>query len=287
MRKCYLVFVFLFTVSVLFLSVRVTADEVSPESTPAVTAESAAPSTEAIPAVTVEATPLPSTEVSAATTEVSTAEPAAAGTEEGASYKGIPWGADFNAFKAVKGFAGNLGPLSAAFVGTADDNDIAMLLGVPVSDKGSNGGQRVLFEYMPRKFASVCFEPDDTHYIFYNGKFAMTFSKINSENFDLYRDTFYKKYKKSGSFAKRYEPTAKQSYLLQASIFEKGRTSAFLIKTQLTVGKKSFISTKLIFAFNGSLETIRKEIDDKLAAEQLSSGEKEIKQLEKDLNKIE
>jgi len=279
MRKYCLVFVFLFLISALFLSVKAAASDVSPESTPAVSAESTAPSKEAVPAATIE--------VTSPSAGVSTGEPTAAGTEEGGSYKGIPWGADFNAFKTAKGFAGNLGPLSAAFIGTADDNDIAMLLGAPVSDKGSNGGQRVLFEYVPRKFASVFFEPDDTYYIFYNGKFAMTFSKINSENFDLYRDTFYKKYKKIGSFAKRYDPAAKQSYLLQASIFEKGRTSAFLIKTQLTIGKKSFVSTKLIFAFNGSLETIRKEIDDKLAAEQLSSGEKEMKQLEKDLNKIE
>ncbi len=281
MRKQYLIFLSLLMISMSFLSVGAAADSVSPESTPAVSPESAAST--ATPEVTVP----PSTEASAAKTEVSSAEPAAAGTEEGASYKGVPWGADFNAFKTIKGFAGNLGPFSAAFVGSSDDNDIAMLLGVPVSDKGSNGGQRVMFEYVPRKFASVYLEPDDTHYIFYNGRFALTFSKINKENFDFYRDTFYKKYKKTGSFAKRYEPAAKQSYLLQASIFEKGKTSAFLVKSQLDIGKKSFVSTKLVFASNVLLGTIQKEIEDKLAAEGLSDIEKEKQQIEKDLKKIE
>ncbi|MDD5593697.1 MAG: hypothetical protein PHG97_03005 [Candidatus Margulisbacteria bacterium] len=272
------------------------ADNVSPERTAVVTGESTArPSIEVISlsssetsaAKTAEATVSSSAETRSATTEAATTEPTTVALEEGASYKGVLWGADFNAFKAIKGFAGSLAPLSAAFVGTADDNDIAMLLGVPVSGKDANGEQRVMFECVPRKFASVYHEPDDTYYIFYNGKFAMTFSNIDGKNFDLYRDTFYKKYKKSGSFTSKYELGQKKSRLLQSSIFEKGKTSAFLVKDQLNVGKKSFVSTKLVFASSELLVAVRKEIEDKLAAEKLSGGEKDKQQLEKDLNKIE
>lgn len=311
MRKFYLVFIFLLTLSVLFLPVKVAANNVSAESSPAITAESTArssietsslpsaetssarsPSSETSAAKTAEATASSSAETRSATTEAATVEAppvttATATPEEGSSYKGIPWGADFNAFKAIKGFAGSLAPLSAAFVGTADDNDIAMLLGVPVSGKDANGEQRVMFEYVPRKFASVYYEPDDTYYIFYNGKFAMTFSNIDGKNFDLYRDTFYKKYKKTGNFTSKYELGQKKSRLLQSSIFEKGKTSAFLVKDQLNIGKKGFVSTKLIFASSELLVAVRKEIEDKLAAEKLSGGEKDKQQLEKDLNKIE
>ncbi len=260
----------LVTISTLFLTVRAAADEISAESVPAVTAET---------------TPAASPETVSATTEVATTE--AAGSEEGSNYKGVPWGADFNTFKTLKGFAGSLGPFSAAFVSSADDNDIALLLGVLVSDKESAGNQRVMFELVPRKFASAYFEPDDTYYIFYNGQFALTFSKINENNFDLYRDTFYKKYKKIDSFAKRYEPAAKKTYLLQASIFEKGKTNAFLIKSQVDSGKTSWVSAKLIFASSDLLGIIRKEIEDKIAAENVSSGEREKQELGKDLNKIE
>jgi hypothetical protein len=285
MRKYCLTSTFLLIVLSLFLSNGAAADNVSAESAAPASAETVfLPSMEAPAVATVEVTAPSSRESISATTEASTAEPTAAAPEEGTSYKGVPWGADFSTFKTIKSFAGNLGLFSAAFIGSSDDKDIALLLGVPV---GSNGSQRVMFEYVPRKFASVYLESDDTYYIFYNGKFAMTFSKINESNFDLYRDTFYKKYQKSGSLAKRYAPSAKQSYLLQAGIFNKGKTEAFLIKSQLSMDKKTFVSTKLVFASSEMLAAIRKEIEDKLAADNLSIGEKEVKELEKDLNKIE
>ncbi|MFA6549089.1 MAG: hypothetical protein WCT39_04075, partial [Candidatus Margulisiibacteriota bacterium] len=234
-----------------------------------------------------EITASSSTEIKTATTEVSTAEIAAAGTVEGASYKGIPWGADYNTFKTIKNFAGDLGPLSAAFISTTDDNVIALLLGVPISEKDANGGQRVMFEYVPRKFASVYLEPDDTYYIFYNGKFAMTFSKINENNFELYRDTFYKKYTKIDNFSHRYELATNKSYVLHAAIFEKGKTTAFLIKGQVEQGKKTFVSAKILFADKGLLSVIRKDIEDKGIEMNLPGGEKNTIDLQKDLNKIE
>ncbi|MDD4178967.1 MAG: hypothetical protein PHH14_02845 [Candidatus Margulisbacteria bacterium] len=244
--------------------------------------------------ITIESTASPSAEVPAslevtfvseeATANTATTEPPA---EEGTSYKGVAWGSDFSVFKASKNFGGNLGPFSAAFIGTTDDNDIALLLGAPLSAKDANGEQRVRFEFVPRKFASVYFEPDDTHYIFYNGQFAMTFSRINDNNFPLYRDTFYKKYKQIGSFAKKYAPAEKKTYLLQSGIFEKGKTNAFLVKSQLTSGKMAYSSAKLVFASGDLLNIIRKEIEDKIAAEKLTSGEKEKHELQIDLNKIE
>ncbi|MBU0661679.1 hypothetical protein KKG22_05925, partial [Patescibacteria group bacterium] len=207
--------------------------------------------------------------------------------EEGSSYKDVPWGANFETFKKIKGFAGSLAPFSGEITGSTDDNDIALLLGAPVSEKDAKGFQRVMFEYIPRKFASVFYEPDDTFYIFYDDKFAMTFSKINTENFDLYRDTFYKKYNKLDSFTARYEQGPKKSFLVQSAIFEKGRTQAFLIRSDSNIDKKTFTVGKLIFADKEMLAKIGAEIEEKIDADQLSGSEKSKQQLEKDLMKIE
>lgn len=244
-------------------------------------------SKEALPrSVTAESSSPLSKEAVIATAEAASGEVIGL-TEEGASYKGIPWGADFSTFKTIKNFPGNLAPLSAAFIGSLDDNDVALLLGVPVSDKEISGGQRVMFEFVPRKFASVFYEPDDTYYIFYNGKFALTLSKINAKNFDLYRDTFYKKYRKLLDYSKKFEPAKKNYYTLQAAIFTKGKTDAFLVKSEFSRGQKVFASAKLVFASTDLLSAIRKEIDEKMAAEKLSTGEKDKQDLQKDLNKIE
>lgn len=287
MKNYYFLFALLVTL-LFFFSFKTIALDGSSESTRLATSEpSTAKTFEATSSSTPEITGIKTVEATAAASAETRPAMAEVSTAEGASYKGSPWGVDFNAFKSAKNFVGYLSQPSAAFVGSADDNDIAMLLGVPVSAKDSNGEQRVMFEYVPRKFAFVYFEPDDTYYIFYDGKFAMAFSKINSKNFDLYRDTFYKKYKKDGGFSKKYELTAKKSSLLQASIFGKGKTVAFLIKQQLTDRKSVFISTKILFAADELLGAIRKEINDKLAAEKMTSGEKSKQELEKDLNKIE
>lgn len=234
----------------------------------------AAPSGEAVRAATTETAASP--EVSApapASTEISTPE-------EGASYKGLPWGSDFNKFKAIKGFRGDLGPFSAAFMGTADDNDIALLLGTPATD-------RVMFEYVPQKFASVYFEPDDLYYIFYDGKFAMAFSRIMAENFDLYRDNLYKKYKKTGGISQKYQSAGGKKYKLDAIRFERGKTDAFLIKSTVEEKKKTAVSAKLVFVFDDLFSAIQNEIKDKAAKEKKSKSEKARQGLEIDLKKIE
>jgi len=326
MRKYFPIFVVLLTFSVLSLPIRSLAQEVTGESTAPTSSEvTASPSaeatfgatgeavtspasTESTPGNTVEAafTGIATTTATATITATATASAAAtslSSTEtrsvtaetippsqppaEGSSYNGVPWGADFDTFKTVKGFAGNLGPQSAALVGSSDDNDIALLMGVPVAEKDQNGEQRIMFEYLPQKFATVYYEPDDTYYIFYNGKFALTFAYINSSNFDLYRDTFYKKYAKTGDFSKKYLLGAKRSAQLQAGIFEKGKTQAFLIKSELTNKKEISTTAKLVFAYRDLFAAIRQEITGKMAADKLSGSEKNKQQLEKDLNKIE
>ena len=304
MRKNCFVFIFLMAALLLF-SGKVFAQEnffgASPEvvtATSTVTAEATTPlSGEAVPLPTTEARTIVtieaisslslSNEVVLNTNEATIVNLTPVKLEEGASYKGVPWGADFADFLAFKGVIGNLGPYSAAFIGSSDDNDIAVLLGVPVSAKEVSAGQRVLFEYLPKKFASYYYEPDDTFYIFYNGKFALAFSRINERNFDLYRDTFYKKYEKTGSFAKRYDLGDKKTYLLQASIFEKGKTVAFLIKSQFNNGKTITFSSKLIFTCHELLNTIAKELQAEQAAGKQFESEKEKQDLEKDLKKIE
>jgi len=239
-------------------------------------------SIEAVKPVSLEVIAAPSGEaVRPATPEV-IASPEAP-TEEGASYKGVPWGVDFSHFKQIKGFAGSLGSSSAAFVNSSYDNDIALLLDVPISGKEEKGGQRIMFEYVPQKFSSVYFEPDDINYIFYDGKFCMAFSKLMGSNFDLYRDNFYKKYQKTGSITKFYEPASKRKYRIDAIIFEKGKTKAFLIKSQATEKDKTTASVKMFLVFDELFNNIRKEIKDKVASKKQSKGVN----LEKDLNKIE
>ena len=254
---------------------------VSIEAVKPVSLEAIAASAEAVITVSPEAVAPSGEAVRSPTPEVITSPEAP--TEEGASYKGVPWGVDFSHFKQIKGFAGSLGSSSAAFVNSSYDNDIALLLDVPISGKEEKGGQRIMFEYVPQKFSSVYFEPDDINYIFYDGKFCMVFSKLMGSNFDLYRDNFYKKYQKTGSITKVYNPSSKKKYRIDAIAFEKGKTKAFLIKSQTTEGKKTTASAKMVLVSADLFNDIQKEIKDKVTGEKQSKGTN----LEKDLNKIE
>ncbi|MFH2033675.1 MAG: hypothetical protein ABIJ26_03100 [Candidatus Margulisiibacteriota bacterium] len=292
MKSKYLIFFFIFAILMSAASGKAFAifgffEEDSPIATPAPATEPAVAPTPETVEPTAEKVVIPTPEAVTASPEASPVAPAPTPQQEGSTYKDVPWGADFNRFKEIKGFAGSPSLLSAEITGTADDNDIAILLGAPISEKDSSGTQRVMFEYVPRKFASVYYEPDDTYYVFYDGKFALTFSRINTENFDLYRDTFYKKYNKLDSFTARYELGPKKSALLQSAIFEKGQTQAFLIRSTITIDKKAYAAGKLIFADMMTLPFIRKEIEDKVAADTLGGHEKSRQQLEKDLLKIE
>lgn len=271
---------------------------------------SAAPSEEAAPAITLEVSASPESSVSpeaAVSPEASAPSPKEDTSvpppglipspksekatekplEEGTSYKGVAWGAEFSKFKEIKGFSGNLGQCSAAFVGSADDNDIALLLGIPASIKSSRGEQRIMFEFAPQKFASIYFAPDDVYYIFYDGKLAMVFSRVIDSNFATYRDNFYKKYKRTGGISALFDPSADKKYKLEAIIFEKGETKAYLIRTQSIEKKKSVSSAKILFVSKDIFNSIRNEIKEKIINEKQSKGEIQPKDLEKDLKKIE
>jgi len=271
----------------------------SSEAAESISAEAlAAPSAEAVRLITPEVSASPESSVLASKESSSTPPPGIIPPaeippaeikppEEGASYKGVPWGCDFKKFKEIKGFSGSLDSFSAAFVNSADDNDIALLLGAPVSGKGAKGEQRIMFEYVPQKFASAYFEPEDVFYIFYDGKFAMVFSRIGANNFDLYRDNFYKKYEKTGTVARQFMPAANKKYKLNAIKFEKGKTNAFLIKGEVQEKERTAVSAKMIFVFDELFNTIQKEIQEKMSGEKQSKGEKAQQELERDLKKIE
>jgi hypothetical protein len=207
--------------------------------------------------------------------------------EEGDSYKGVPWGADFRKFKEIKKNANDLIDYSAAFVSTTDDIDIALILGTPLSKKVGEGGQRVLFEYVPQRFASVYYEPDDVYYIFYDGKYVMAFSRIIEANFDLYRDNLYKKYKKSGGFSKQFVPAANKKYNLDVIRFTKGKTNAFIIRSKLVDKKKTITSAKLLFVAEDFFKIIEEEIRSQIESGLEINTVKAKQALEKDLNKIE
>jgi len=207
----------------------------------------------------------------------------AAPPEEGSTYKDVPWGCDFNFFKQIKGFNGNLGPASAGFVNAASDNDIALLLGVPVSPLSNKKEQRVMFEYVPQRFSCVYFAPDDVYYVFCGGKFSMVFSYLLASNFDLYRDNFYKKYKHSGLVTKQYAPSSKRKYRIDALQFERGKTIAFLIKSQETFKDKTSISAKMVLVASDFYNSIQQEIKNNMGA---ANQQKNLK-LENDLKKIE
>ena len=269
------------------------AGNISGEATSPISAESSvAPSGEAIQAMTAEAAV--SSEVTAPASIEPSSLPSAPGIvptaettasqEEGASYKGVPWGADFSKFKTIKNYPGNLGSSSSGFVGNTEDNDIALLLGTPVAEQGP---KRVMFELVPQKFASVYFEPDDVFYIFYDGKFAMAFSTIMEKNIDLYRDNFYKKYKRIGNFSKAYALSAAKKYKVEAIKFEKGRTWAFLVRSTTEDKAQKLSSAKVLFAYSNIFSAIQEEIKTKAAVEKVLNKAKDEQSLEKDLKKIE
>ena len=253
----------------------------SPEATIASTVETT-------PITTIETTAAPTVEIKPIIVPIMIPTPESQKIlEEGTSYKGVPWGCDFFKFKEIKGYAGSLGSQSAGFVNSFDDNDIALLLGAPVSEKSVKGERRIMFEFIPQKFASVYLEPDDVYYIFYNGKFAMAFSGIIVNNFDLYRDNFYKKYRKTGTFSKQFELAPKKNYKLEAIKFQKGKTVAFLMKSETEQKKSITSSAKVIFVSEDLFAAIRQEVKDKLAAENQTKNIKARQGLERDLKKIE
>jgi hypothetical protein len=245
---------------------------------------SSAPSVEVVKIIT--------TEVSPASTQESAPPPGLFKVEEkpleeGSSYKGVPWGCDFIQFKQMKNFSGILSEISAAFLSTSDDNDLALILGAPLSAKGADGGQRVLFEFVPQRFASAYYPPEDVYYIFYNGKFAMVFSRLIESNYDLYRDNLYKKYRKSGNVSFKFQPTTSKKCYLEAIKFEKGKTYAFLIKSRIDEKKKSSLSVKLLFASSDIFAQIQRDISSNVEQGIHSQNIKAKESLEIDLNKIE
>jgi hypothetical protein len=144
-----------------------------------------------------------------------------------------------------------------------------------------------MFELVPQKFASVYFEPDDVFYIFYDGKFAMAFSTIMEKNIDLYRDNFYKKYKRIGNFSKAYALSAAKKYKVEAIKFEKGRTWAFLVRSTTEDKAQKLSSAKVLFAYSNIFSAIQEEIKTKAAVEKVLNKAKDEQSLEKDLKKIE
>jgi len=271
----------------------------SAETTKPLSLESSTPiSTEAVRSISGEAQIVSSTEAGKPVVTGSTLEttvgtssevlsPVEQPLEEGASYKGVPWGSDFNRFKEIKKYSGLLGSPSAAFINSTEDNNIALLLDVPISNKGKKNEQRVMFEFVPHQFTSVYYEPDDVYYIFYQGRLAMAYSRIAEKNFDIYRDNFYKKYTENESLAKQYAPSAKKSYRLDALTFSKGKTSAFLVRCQATENKKTSSSAKVLFVSTEFYDAICKEIKAKIADQKRPQSEKEQELLQKDLMKIE
>lgn len=207
--------------------------------------------------------------------------------EEGSGYKGVPWGADLNKFMEVKNVFAEQGELSAAFISTEDDNDIALIIGTPISEKKSGKAQRVMFEKVPQKFSAVYLEPEDVYYIFYDGSFAMAFSKIDETNIDFYRDHLYKKYQKSADFSVAFVPAPNKKYKLDAIKFKKGKTDAFLIKRTVTEKKKAAISAALLFVSDQLLSDIQQEIKGIKPKGLEPKTEKAKQALEKDLKKIE
>jgi hypothetical protein len=258
----------------------------SPETIPDISSEAPAATS------SLESTPLSTPEI----TSVATPETASPETitikqesppEEGAGYKDVPWGASFEEFKKIKDYTGNLVEISAAFIGTSEDNDIALLLGTPLSEKGNRGEQRVMFEYVPQKFSSAYVPSDDVYYIFYSGKFALAFTRISEANFDIYRDHMYKKYKKTGSFSKQFMPSPTKRCTLVAIKFEKGKTFAFLIKKETYEKKSTVTAAKLVFAYNDLFRAIQQEIKANIGGESQMQSPKAKESLEKDLQKIE
>jgi hypothetical protein len=206
---------------------------------------------------------------------------------EGIDYKDVPWGADFNAFKKIKNYPGNLSPDSAGFVSSSDDIIISMMLDVPVEATGKKSDKRIMFEAVPQKFSSVYYSPEDINYVFYEGKFALAYSTIIEKSFDLYRDGLYKKYNKIGSFSKQISTLGNKKYKVEGIKFEKGKTSVYLMRCSIKEKKKASVSANLLFVYSDLFNVIKQEISAKGNQAQQSIRAKNKQAIEKDLQKID
>jgi len=216
------------------------------------------------------------------------------------SYKGVPWGADFERFKELKNYEGTRGETTNELLkGYLDSynwsNCLAVILGAPVYTENLFGHKmmEVELKHVPEKFYSVYIEKDDVRYIFYDGKFAMAFSTLYAKNYDEIYNSLSKKYKVSNTISKEVMtkgvPPKHDIVSISYTPFIGGNTNVYLIKRKYSTPSWGIGSTSVGILYISAKydKLIKSEIERSKAEEKRGKRNKDKKDLGSDLDKIE
>lgn len=189
-------------------------------------------------------------------------------------YKGVTWGTSFESFKKIKNYEGDYGKKSNYLPST----DIALALGVPFY-KRYDGAERLQSEYLPHKFNTVEIKADDVTYIFYDDKFAMAYSALNSNNENSYIQVLTDKYMKVDTINRTFtgvDCTDKITHHL----FKASNARIYLMKMEPCV---NFVSKSLgvLYIPDSFYKIINDEIEEARNKEERKKTREEKKNIDK------
>lgn len=159
-------------------------------------------------------------------------------------YNGVPWGIEFEKFKGMKKYEGDLSNSNSV------DRVVAVVLGTPIYRDDFIGLELLQEKLIPDKFYSAHVSADDVDYIFYDGKFAMAFSTVMAKNYDQYYETLSKKYSIVDTMLKKVTDTrrVKNPDEISATLFKGGNTRIYLIKKRENEGSfGTFIGVSVLY----------------------------------------
>jgi hypothetical protein len=240
-------------------------------------------------------------------------------------YRDIPWGTDFQKVKKLKKFQDNMGDPSNEFINKDkyfinfinkdkyEDVDyvnsfLAFIFDVPTY-VDSFGDETIDLKYVPKKFTTVYVASDDVCYIFYAGKFIMTFSKLKGTSNEEYLKSLSEKYEKVTTISKYFPPSNAERHFtgfysksnLTADLFSKGETNVYLIRDEIYhsgmnaggfwIPSSTNTYFSILYISESHFNLIKKEIKaeiEKIRAKEAKDKKEEIRKIkESDLNKFQ
>ena len=214
-------------------------------------------------------------------------------------YDGIPWGINFEGFKARKNYAGSMGGLTNRFLGGEAKletlNEYISLLFVGFKSGESDPD----FELIPSKFCSIHLG-DDVRYIFYDGKFFMAIPAVDmiyfdgvsvgDDNYNVYRKAISRKYNALDTVSKSYPHQILGSHNYTALSFGKGNTRVYLFRGVSSLGQTKETYVGVVYVNYSSCALLKKEIAQRKldrAKEAMTEKQKEDEAREKANKAIE
>lgn len=196
-------------------------------------------------------------------------------------YNGVPWGMEFEKFKELKKYEGELKNSNEL------DKRIAVVLGTPIYKDNIVPLPLLQDKFIPAKFYIANVSQDDVYYIFYDGKFVMAFSTVMAKNYDQYYETLSKKYAVVDRLSKEvtFPPRIKHPDKIEAIQFKGGNTRIYLIRKEETEeGWGTMIGVSVLYIPDNYFNSIRSEI---LRNEKMSPEKhQEEESMKRDLDKL-